>query len=461
MDTGSDFVPTDRQDVGFSHSGPVCITIQHPTATIHIMEARSTGTSNKCSHSTMDTREQLCLPSLGTDFTVLDENTERAVDTHSGDPLLAVSNMVPNSEEPSTAPTTLNPIAGSSRTFSRWDSARLDTGSMAHQRQRLTKEGASAATVKVMTESTLASTRQWRYKGPQAQWILHCSKNSIDPFNPSVVELLNFLAHGIETKQWSSGTVNGYRSAILNLFPDCLSYWNNSTFCDFFRHLSSNEIKHFTNMPVDISPVLDHFRTLGPNAHLKPNQLLPKLCWLLAVCGFMCPSDIQHVDVSHSSVQSSGELELQVVGPKEKRAGRHIIKSVFIHPHEDPLVCPVATYQCYVAQLSTSTLTSVKHPFLDQTLNPLIRHIFDINQAASSDTIGCHIARVSDLLPLPLGLEKAPSGRSLSSSLAIEHGASSDEVQAQGFWAHSATYDSFYRLSCRSVKNLTQITLAS
>ncbi|KAF9198735.1 hypothetical protein BGZ59_004419, partial [Podila verticillata] len=126
----------------------------------------------------------------------------------------------------------------------------------------------------------------------------------------------------------------------------------------------------------------------------------------------------------------------------------------------DPLVCPVATYQCYVAQLSASTLTSVKHPFLDQTLNPLIRHIFDINQAASSDTIGRHIARVSDLLPLPLGLEKAPSGHSLGSSLAIEHGASSDEVQAQGFWAHSATYDSFYRLSRRSVKNLTQITLA-
>ena len=174
----------------------------------------------------------------------------------------------------------------------------------------------------------------------------------------------------------------------------------------------------------------------------------------------MRPSDIHRVDVSHSLILLSGELELQVVGPKEKRAGQHIIKSAFIHPHEDPLVCSVAAYQCYVAQLTSSTLTSVKHPFLNQTLNPLIRHILDINQAASSDTIGRHITKVSGLLPLPTSMEKVPSGRSLGSSLAIEHSASSDEVQAQGSWAHSATYDSFYRLSRRFVKNMTQITLA-
>ncbi|KAH7054859.1 hypothetical protein BKA57DRAFT_524309 [Linnemannia elongata] len=397
---------------------------------------------------------------MGPHLTVSGEDTEGTVNNHSGDSLLAISDMVSNPTEPFTPTSSPDPAAGSSRLFSRRQSARLDTSSMAHQRQRLTEEGASAATVKVMTESTLAKTRKRHYKGPQAQWILHCSTNSIDPFNPKAVELLNFLAEGIETKRWKPGTVNNYRSAILDLFPDRLSFWNNSTFRDFFRHLSSNSIKRFINTPIDITPVLDNFRAMGPNSDLNPGQLLPKLCWLLAVCGFMRPSDIHRVDVSHSLVLPSGELELQVVGPKEKRAGDHIIKSVFIHPHEDPLISPVATHQCYVAQLAPATLTSVKHPYLDQTFNPLIRYIFDINQAASSDTIGRHITKVSDLLPLPPGMEKAPSGRSLGSSLAIEHGATSDEVQAQGFWAHSATYESFYRLSRRSGKNLTHVTLA-
>ncbi|KAK5822898.1 hypothetical protein F5H01DRAFT_364102 [Linnemannia elongata] len=43
----------------------------------------------------------------------------------------------------------------------------------------------------------------------------------------------------------------------------------------------------------------------------------------------------------------------------------------------------------------------VKHRYLDQILNLLIRYMFDINQATSSDTIGRHITKVSDLLSLP------------------------------------------------------------
>ncbi|KAG0249639.1 hypothetical protein BGZ95_007464, partial [Linnemannia exigua] len=256
-------------------------------------------------------RRSACQPTLGPHLTMSGKGTKKVVDTHSSDPLLAVSDLVPNSEEPRPSSTAPNPAAGSSRHFSRWDSTELDTCGLEHQWQRLTKEGASSATIKMMIESILAKTRKRYYKGPQAQWILHCSTNSIDPFNPMAVELLNFSADGIETKLWSSGTVNNYRSAILNLFPDRTSHWNNSSFCDFFRHLSSNAIKRLTNTSVDIAPVLDHFRTLGPNSNLKPSQLLPKLCWLLAICGFLRPSDIHRVDVSRSLVLPSGELELQ------------------------------------------------------------------------------------------------------------------------------------------------------
>jgi hypothetical protein len=117
------------------------------------------------------------------------------------------------------------------------------------------------------------------------------------------------LTNGIETKQWSLRTLNDYRSAILNLFPDRLS-WNKSTFRYFFRHLSSNASKRFTNTPIDIAPVLHQFRTMEPSLDLKPVQLLLKVCWILSVCGFMCPSDIRHVDVSHSLVPPSDELEL-------------------------------------------------------------------------------------------------------------------------------------------------------
>ncbi|KAG0063481.1 hypothetical protein BGZ90_002627 [Linnemannia elongata] len=104
----------------------------------------------------------------------------------------------------------------------------------------------------------------------------------------------------------------------------------------------------------------------------------------------------------------------------------------FIHPHEDPLICPIATYQCYVAQLASSTLTSVKHLYLDQTLNPLIRYMFDINQATSSDTIGRHITKVSDPLPLPRAWKRRRLVALLTSPLPLSMFSTSQSSYADG-----------------------------
>ncbi|KAF9898184.1 hypothetical protein EC991_000658, partial [Linnemannia zychae] len=148
MDAGPKSLSTDRQDVGSSHSGPIRIEDQHPAPTVFLMETGSTSTSNQRTHSAVDTRERLRQSAMGPHLTVPSEDSERAIDTHSDYPLLAISDMVPNSEEPCTAPSSPDPATGSSRLFSRRDSVGLDTGSLAHQRQRLTEEGASVATVK-------------------------------------------------------------------------------------------------------------------------------------------------------------------------------------------------------------------------------------------------------------------------------------------------------------------------
>ncbi|KAF9373250.1 hypothetical protein CPB97_000700, partial [Podila verticillata] len=218
------------------------------------------------------------------------------------------------------------------------------------------------------------------------------------------------------------------------------------------------DIRDYTNSPVDITPVLEHFRAQGPNEALTTIFLTTKLCWLLVVCGFMRPSDIAHTDLSKSHILPSGAVELHVAGPKEKRQKQPIIKSVFIHPHEDQLICPVAAYSAYVQRLEGSTLQPVDHPRLQLQYLPLIRHLRDINEAVGAETIGRHIKMVSFRISRPPG-RSMPSGRSNGSSLAVEHGALVDDVQAQGFWAHSAAYDSFYRLSHRSVTNLTRVTL--
>ncbi|KAG0025067.1 hypothetical protein BGZ83_005740, partial [Gryganskiella cystojenkinii] len=124
---------------------------------------------------------------------------------------------------------------------------------------------------------------------------------------------INYLAEELVAKGRAIGTVNNHRSAIMNLVENPGSLWANPLFKDFFKHLSSDEIRDCTNTPVDVTPVLQYFKNLGPNEELADNVLVPKLCWLLAVTGFMRPSDIHRSDLKQSHVLPSGALELKVI----------------------------------------------------------------------------------------------------------------------------------------------------
>jgi hypothetical protein len=180
---------------------------------------------------------------------------------------------------------------------------------------------------------------------------------------------------------------------------------------------------------------------------MKVADLTRKLRCLLAVCGFMRPSDIKRTDLINSKILDSGALELKVLAPKEKRAGQSVIKSVYIQPHGDLLICPVATFVAYKALLASPTVEPVEHKRIKNLFyTPVIRHLCTVNRLVGSETIGHHIKTISLLINRMEGLVLAV-GQSIGSSLAIEHGASLSEVQAPGFWAHTATFDSFYQLS--------------
>jgi len=173
----------------------------------------------------------------------------------------------------------------------------------------------------------------------------------------------------------------------------------------------------------------------------------------------MCPSDIHRTDQARSKILPAGTLELTVVAPKEKRGGHPVVKPVYIHPHLDELICPVAAYSAYLRRIVRATSDPVYHPRLRTIqFTPLIRHLSNVSSAVGAETIGRHIKTISSLLNLQPG-QPLPSGRTIGSSLAIEHGASADAVQAHGFWAHAATFDQFYRLSRRSAINMTKVTL--
>ncbi|GJJ74449.1 hypothetical protein EMPS_06807 [Entomortierella parvispora] len=456
--TQSHLLPADRSAVGSPLHRSLCESGEPPAPEIRDVAMGSPGSGDGRPLDPMEAREDLRLPPVGDDIAHPVQDAAGESLRHPSHSPVALGDLVPDPPGPTGRSTAHSPKGRRTRLFSRRESSALDVGGVEAQRQRIEGQGASPATVTIFSQSALARSRAKSYSSPQRAWIAYCSDQGLDAQAPSPFQVLNYLSEQITTKKWSLGTVNAHRSSILNMLSNRDLIWANPFFKEFFLHLSSDQIRDHTNSPVDVSPVLEFFTNLGPNDGLKDDLLVPKLCWLLAVCGFMRPSDIARIDLAHSQVLSSGALELQVLGPKEKRQNCPIIKSVFIHPHDNPLFCPVEAYKSYVARLEGSSVKPVKHPRINREYLPLIRHIRMGDRVVGSQTISRHIKNVSSRIPRQEG-SSMPSGRSIGSSLAVEHGASVDEVQAQGFWAHSATFDAFYRLSKRTTTNLTKVTL--
>jgi hypothetical protein len=59
--------------------------------------------------------------------------------------------------------------------------------------------------LRLILDSALSKSQHRGYKEPQVQWIRYCESNATDPFNPQALDILNYLADGIESKGWSIG----------------------------------------------------------------------------------------------------------------------------------------------------------------------------------------------------------------------------------------------------------------
>lgn len=91
------------------------------------------------------------------------------------------------------------------------------------------------------------------------------------------------------------------------------------------------------------------------------------------MAGFFRPSDLARVDIDKTTFTTGNILHLVVICPKERRHDQLIWRSVAIHPHDNPLLCPVQLYKDYCSRYTPSACI-VNHPAMpDTTLNALVR----------------------------------------------------------------------------------------
>ncbi|KAI7865960.1 hypothetical protein BDF14DRAFT_1819629 [Spinellus fusiger] len=196
---------------------------------------------------------------------------------------------------------------------------------------------------------------------------------------------------------------------------------------------------------------------LGNNDSLSPLCLTRKPYWLLAICGFMRPSDIAQLDNACTTIRDS-ILHLVVIAPKEKRLGRCIERSIAIKPHNNGLLCPVLTYQSYKSRIAPSTCIH-QHPTIAHIqIHRLIRDIQSYIVPINDKRISNLIRYINNMIPCPQGIPR-PKARALGPTFALEVGASVDDILAHGSWRSSTVFDTFYCLSRRTANNFSNSAL--
>ncbi|KAG1409787.1 hypothetical protein G6F58_009308 [Rhizopus delemar] len=241
--------------------------------------------------------------------------------------------------------------------------------------------------------------------------------------------------------------LNGYDDNTLAIFlspeaqPSIQRY--NLIQQQFFTNLRALTVRSFDKPNYDLTPVLDKLHSWGPNDLLTAERLTRKLCFLLAITGFLRHADLHRINMLKTSVlATTSQLKLVIDCPKEKRGGSPIERVVFI----------------------TTTPCLGPHPTRpSRTIGFLVRSLNDFNSPVSVQTISRHVRSLFNRITVhdDSGQRRPPPrARAVGSSNAVLHGANLDDILVHGSWASACVFDNFYRLSRQTVTNFTTMALS-
>ncbi|KAI8991075.1 hypothetical protein BDF20DRAFT_908886 [Mycotypha africana] len=133
-------------------------------------------------------------------------------------------------------------------------------------------------------------------------------------------------------------------------------------------------------------------------------------------------------------------LRILVLAPKEKRKGSRISKPITIHPHTNPLLCPVEAFAAYRQRFASSPCM-VPHPaFPHIKINALFRSLQDHNAAIGVERISKHIRTIMEHVgrapEAPL-----PKARALGATLAAQAGVAVDDTVVHGNWSSKVLFE--------------------
>ena len=156
---------------------------------------------------------------------------------------------------------------------------------------------------------------QSAYNTPVRRWLDFCNRRQLNPHQPTVSQVLDFL-HTLYELGLSHSAIGTHRSAISAIVeipgvPQLGEHWLVSRFMKGIFHLRPPQPRYTKTW--DVNKVLSYLKSLGPNDSLMLKQLTLKTAALLTILGGRRIHTLHMLSVIHMD-QSPDKVIFHIIG---------------------------------------------------------------------------------------------------------------------------------------------------
>ena len=214
----------------------VCHEVEQSTSGFHFSFSRSRGLGSGCHVSFMGGNDSLCIPSSSTSHEGTSENEERDLFGHPHCTVLGKPSIFPSSAFSASCPSSQDSNSEGSFDPASFPPSSSEAGDIQPERLAVLQGGLEKAGFsKKSAERVCAGERsstQSLYNSRWNTWMDWCLQREMDPIDPTVTSMADFLIFLFEEKKLLPSSIKGYRSAI------------------------ASTLKHFTSVDFSSHPVL-------------------------------------------------------------------------------------------------------------------------------------------------------------------------------------------------------------
>ena len=435
----------------------VCHEVEQSTSGVHFSFSRSTGLGSGCHVSFMGGNDSLCIPSSSTSHEGTSENGERDLFGHPHCTVLGKPSVFPSSAFSASCPSSQDSHSEGSFDPASFPPSSSEAGDIQPARLAVLQGGLEKAGFsKKSAERVCAAKRsstQSLYNSRWNTWMDWCLQREMDPIDPTVTSMADFLIFLFEEKKLLPSSIKGYRSAIASTLKHFTSvdFSSHPVLSDVIRSMDlekpavSRVVPHW-----DLALVLDSLKKspFEPLSSCSLKCLTQKTVFLIALASGRRRSEIHAFSAAPGSVKFSADFSAVELHFFPGFLAKNQLPSVAGVPIEIPalsgsdmnsVLCPVRALRIYMRRTSF---------FRRNRKRLFISYIKAYDKEICASTISRWIV---DTVRFSYEDSGSSSGkicahelRALSSSFAWLNRVPLDSVLKAGYWHSENSFIRFY-----------------